>query len=138
MTRNLNKINNIKPKFPEILKDCMGLITKACEKANIDRTTYYNWRNDDPEFARACDYVQEHVGDFVESKLYKLVNDENPTAVIFYAKTKLKNRGYVERIETTGKDGAAIETNVSFKTDKTDARILEEYKNAIMAGQTNL
>lgn len=139
MSKKDYRTNNKKEKFPEILKECMGLVTKACEKADISRTTYYEWRKEDPAFAIACDYVQEHVGDFVESKLYKLVNDENATAVIFYCKTKLKNRGYVERIETTGKDGDAIEMNVNFKSNNTDERILAEFKaEAIIEAQNRI
>lgn len=133
-----NKSYNIKEKFPEILKECMGLVTNACDKAGIGRSAYYDWRKSDPVFAKMCDDVQEHVGDFVESKLYKLINEGNASAIIFFSKTKLKNRGYVERIETTGKDGAAIETKVSFATDKTDERIIQEYKAKLITGQSNL
>jgi hypothetical protein len=144
MSKTTNRLNNIKKQFPEILRECMGLVTKACEKAGVGRTTYYEWRKDDPEFATLCDATQEYVGDFVESKLYKLINDENPTAILFYCKTKLRNKGYVERIETTGKDGGPIEIQ-KFKTVDTDKAILVSYeqeaiekaKNKLTEGQTN-
>ncbi len=141
-----SKAHNIKPKFPQIMKESMGIISSACKKAGIDRDTYYRWRKEDPEFAKACDEAYDHAADFVESKLYQLINEGNPSAIIFYSKTKMKNRGYVERIETTGKDGGAIETNVQFKPNKTDERILEEMKaellaeaqNSIISAQSNM
>lgn len=142
----INRTNIVKEKFPGILKESKGLVSMACDKAGICRTAYYEWRKKDPAFAAACDEVQEYVGDLVEGTLFKLIKQENPTAVLFYCKTKLKNRGYVERVETTGKDGGAIETSVQFKPNKTDERILEEMKaellaeaqNSIISAQSNM
>lgn len=141
-----SKSNTIKPKFPQYMKESMGIVSRACDKAGIDRCTYYEWRERDPEFAKACDEAYDHAADFVESKLYQLINEGNPSAIIFYSKTKMKSRGYVERIETTGKDGGAIETSVQFKVNKTDERILEEMKaellaeaqNSIISAQSNM
>lgn len=47
----------------------------------------------------------ESVLDIAESKLIENIKDNDNTAIIFYLKTKGKNRGYVERTEVTGKDG---------------------------------
>lgn len=110
----INRTNKIKENFPELLKKSLGIVTNACKAANINRETYYSWRNKDPEFAAACDAAQEFTGDFVESKLLKLIDQEDTSAVIFYCKTKLKNRGYIERREQTGKDGAPVEYNFNF------------------------
>lgn len=145
-TRKPHRTNTIKNKFPEILEQCSGFVTSACRVAGISRTTYYEWHKEDKAFADACDEVQELVGDMVENYLMKLIKEKNPSAIIFYSKTKLKNRGYVERVETTGKDGGAIEANVQFKVNKTDERILEEMKaellaeaqNSIISAQSNM
>lgn len=90
---------SIKENFPEILCKAMGIVTNACKNAGICRDTYYDWRNSDPEFAAKCDKAHEYAGDFVESKLYELINDKNPASVIFYCKTKLSGRGYMEKKE---------------------------------------
>lgn len=50
--------------------------------------------------------VDETTLDFVESKLLELLVKGDKTAIIFYLKCKGKHRGYVERSEITGKDGA--------------------------------
>jgi hypothetical protein len=38
--------------------------------------------------------------------------------MIFFLKTKGKSRGYVERIENTGKDGGAIEISFVYPDEK--------------------
>ena len=43
--------------------------------------------------------------DFAESKLMELMAKGTPSAIIFYLKCQGKERGYVERVESTGKDG---------------------------------
>ena len=50
--------------------------------------------------------------DFAESKLYELVDDKHPTAIIFLLKTKGKDRGYVERQEFDIEGG--LNLNVEF------------------------
>ena len=85
-----------KKDFPEVLKECRGMIASACSKSGIHRATYYRWKDEDPDFKEACDMAVQQVNDFVEAKLLKLINDEVPAAVIFYCKTRLRDRGYAE------------------------------------------
>ena len=49
-----------------------------------------------------------HKFDFAESELMKLIKDGNVAATIFFLKTQGKARGYIERQEVTGADGAPI------------------------------
>ena len=84
--------------FIKALESTLGNITGACAKARVSRQTYYNWMKNQ-EFADEVDAVNEANLDYAESKLLSLIRQENPTAIIFYLKTKGKKRGYVERIE---------------------------------------
>lgn len=90
------------------LESSLGVVTSACAKAGVGRTQFYNWLKDDPEFKQKVDDIENIAFDFVESQLYKQIQDNNTTATIFWLKTKGKNRGYSERTEITGRDGEAI------------------------------
>lgn len=87
-----------KKKFLGFLKESGGIITIACENTGISRTTFYNWRNADMYFRQAVDEILGMQGDFVESRLLDLIKAGDTTATIFYCKTKLKNRGYSEKM----------------------------------------
>ena len=70
-----------------------------CKEIKINRQTYYNWMEKDEKFATAIEDEQEGLIDFVESKAFNLINEKNPTMIIFFLKTKGKHRGYVETQE---------------------------------------
>jgi hypothetical protein len=122
-----DKMIEKKARFPEVLRDSLGIVTNACLKLKIGRPTYYKWCREDPEFNAACDAVQEYTMDFVEGKLLELINEKHPAAIIFYAKTKGKNRGYVERMETTGAGGGAIKNEVEVLSGP-DLETFERYR----------
>lgn len=107
-----------------------GIVTDACGSIGLARSTFYEWLKVDAEFKAAVDEIQETALDFVESKLFQKINGvtlagrsgedgeqlvyEQPpsdTAIIFYLKTRGKKRGYIERTEITGADGAPLQVN---------------------------
>lgn len=94
-----NKSLHIKKQLLTALEESLGVVTTACKKANISRVTFYDYYKHDPEFKKQVDELDNVALDFAESKLFKLINEENATAIIFYLKTKGKIRGYVESIE---------------------------------------
>ena len=119
MEKSKNEIENKQQKqhikkeaFLEALEKSMGIVSQATKKVGIDRTTPYRWMKEDTEFEDKVMEIQNVVGDFAETKLYELVNDGVPSAVIFLCKTKFKNRGYVERQEITGMDGKNLDINI--------------------------
>ena len=83
----------------EALEASLGIVSTAAKKANVGRTTHYRWMEEDQEYKKAVNQIQDSVLDFAESHLYKLVKEGNPAATIFYLKTKGKKRGYIERQE---------------------------------------
>lgn len=116
-----DRFDNNKKKLLEGLEKYNGIISSACQFAGLDRQTFYNYKRDDQEFAKAVEDINEAAIDFVEGKLFEKINgikivskdvvyDQPPsdTAIIFYLKTKGKKRGYVERQEITGKDGESF------------------------------
>lgn len=80
-----------------------GRVCDACEKVGINRKTYAQWLREDPEFAREVDAMEETVNDWYEDAFKKLVKEGNPQAVIHSAKTRLRHRGYGEKLEVEAK-----------------------------------
>lgn len=122
---------NTKPpleQFEQIANACGGILSDIAANFKVARNTVYNWCEADPEFKEALADSRERFVDLAESNLRKLVagvpaieKDElgnsrfagwverpSETAIIFTLKTRGKKRGYVERQEVTGADGADL------------------------------
>ena len=103
-----NKTEHTKKALLQALEKSLGVVTTACKKLGIGRTTYYDWYNTDKEFAAQVDDLQNVALDFAESQLHQQIADDNTSATIFYLKTKGKKRGFVERTEHTGIEGTRL------------------------------
>lgn len=102
----------------EALEQTLGVVTTACRKIGMERSTVYNWLKNDPDFKAKYDELQSVALDFAESKLHQRIAEGSDACTIFYLKTKGKGRGYVERTEISG-GGAPI----AIKVVTTDADI---------------
>lgn len=106
----------------EALNKSSGIVASACKAANISRFTFYKWYNEDEEFREKVDDVQELQKDFAEALILKKMKEGDTTMIIFYAKTKMKDRGYSERVEHTGANGEpllrAAEIDISKLTEE--------------------
>ena len=96
----MNKTEQHKKAILEALEQTLGVVTSACRKVGVGRTTFYGWLNDDEEFAKAVQDIENVALDFAESQLHQQIKSGNPSSTIFYLKTKGKKRGYIERMET--------------------------------------
>jgi len=85
----------------QALIDYKGIVSDACKKVGISRKTFYEWIKEDPEFAAAVEDAKEQAIDFVEGRLFNLIENEDTTATIFFLKTRGKNRGYREKEDET-------------------------------------
>lgn len=85
----------------EIIR-CKGFKTVACTNVKLNPRTFRQWMADDAEFRQAVEDAVEIARDFrddkAEQKLFEQVEGGDTTAIIFYCKTRLKNRGYTERV----------------------------------------
>lgn len=104
------------------LEQSLGVVTVACKKAEIPRSTFYKWINEDEDFAKEVKDIDNIALDFAESQLHKQISDNSTSATIFYLKTKGKKRGYIERQEITGADGMPTNFQIEIidKTEDTD------------------
>lgn len=83
----------------EAAKGSRGFVTAIAKTLGCSRTHIYNLMEKYPTFKQAIIDEREEIKDFAESKLFSLIDDANPTAIIFYLKTQARDRGYVERQE---------------------------------------
>ena len=95
----MNKTEQHKKAILEALESSLGVVTSACKKVGVGRTTFYGWLKDDEAFADKVKDIENVALDFAESQLHQQIKTGNSTATIFFLKTKGKKRGYVERQE---------------------------------------
>jgi len=97
----MNKSEHLKKELLSALRNSLGVVSTACEKLGISRTTYYKYYNEDRSFKEQVDNIGEATIDFAESKLFELIKSGNVTATIFFLKTKGKKRGYIEKQDSS-------------------------------------
>lgn len=90
------------------IQDAKGILAQAARALGCSRQTVSNYIERFATVKAAYEEANETNIDFVESKLMSNINSGDTTAIIFFLKTKAKNRGYVERQEVVGKDGGEI------------------------------
>lgn len=85
-----------KKQFLKAIEGSGGNITLVCKRMNCHRDTFIKAMEENPELSHALTVAEEEFGDLVESKIAQHIKEGNVTMTIFYAKTKLKKRGYIE------------------------------------------
>lgn len=123
MEKSMNESRHIKKEsILKSLEQSLGVVTVACKKADVPRSTFYKWLKEDEDFAEQVKDIENIALDFAESQLHKQISDNSTAATIFYLKTKGKKRGYIERQEITGADGMPnnFQIEIIDKTEDTD------------------
>lgn len=95
----MTDVTRVTPKKESVIKaleQSLGIITSACKAVNISRKTFYQWMKDDKEFAERVRNMSELALDFTETALLKNIKEGKEASIIFYLKTKGKERGYIE------------------------------------------
>lgn len=89
-----------KAKFLKALEARMMNVTAACEAVEISRSIAYKWKSNDPDFAEKWKEVEESFYDKLETTMFaKALTEQDNTMLIWLSKTKMKHRGYVEKVE---------------------------------------
>lgn len=83
----------------EALKKSLGVVSAACQMCNVERSTFYNYMERDPEFKKQVEDLENYCMDFVETQFLKNIQQGNTAEILFYLKTKGRKRGYSERTE---------------------------------------
>jgi hypothetical protein len=130
MAKEQNKIPQAAAKaaFLQAMAKSFGNVSASAKAVGVSRATPYLWAKEDPEFKKEMESIdyQEAYMDAIEQKLAKLgLIDENPTVLIFLAKTKAKSRGYIETQESKH---SGIPGNITINvTSKENAEKLQEF-----------
>jgi len=110
----------------EIFRNNATDVSRTCKAIGIARKTFYEWYNTNQEFHDAVVEAREEMKDFAESQLYMLMKGipkfdatgkhigwaqrPDTACIIFFNKTKNKDRGYIERVEVRANtDNQAID-----------------------------
>ena len=125
-----------KRRLLEALRKSLGVVTTACEKADVSRRVYYDWMKKDPKFRADVNDMNEVALDFAESQLFKNIQNGKEASTIFYLKTKGKKRGYIERQEIDGRveNDVTIRKGVNLKK-LTDEQLMQLEELANTAGE---
>ncbi len=98
------RIRNQKVLFLEKLKET-PIVELVCKKLGVGRTTYYRWRQQDHEFAKAADEAilagSLIINDMAESQLISAIKDKNLGAIIFWLRHH--HPTYTNKIEVTAR-----------------------------------
>jgi hypothetical protein len=76
--------------------DNYGHISNACKKVKINRSTFYEWKEDLP-FKEAFEEAIETHNDTIEQRILRLALDGDKDMLKFWAKTKMKKRGFTDK-----------------------------------------
>ena len=111
--------------FIQIFKSNATNLSSSCRAFKINRKTFYDWYNADENFREAVEEARMEIKDFGESQLFTLmkgipkldkkgkligwISRPDTAAIIFFNKTKNKDRGYVERMEIRNREEPTID-----------------------------
>ena len=94
----MSKKEHIKKKMLiESLENSLGIVSTACTKVNISRSSFYKWYKEDGEFRKKVDEIDSVKLDFVESQLFKNIQNLKEKSIIFYLQHKGHKRGYIQK-----------------------------------------
>ena len=96
------------------LGESHGMIAPAARSLGCSRDTIRRYLAEYPEIAQAIEDANEEVNDMTELKLFDAIQRGEAWAICFRLKTKAKDRGYVERGELTGTNGAPVKLKLVY------------------------
>jgi len=120
------RTTNGKNLMVDAMQKALGIVSTASKIAGVSRSQHYEWINNDPEYMQRINDVAEMAKDFVESKLFEQIKDGSTTATIFYMKCKMRERGYIEKVDV---DMSVNRPDLSDMTTEEIRRYIIEKKN---------
>jgi hypothetical protein len=94
------------------LAELQGNIAAVARRFDVHRSSLQEFIGKSTELQKVLQDARDGMVDNAESALYRAVIGGEAWAVCFFLKTQGKARGYIERSEVTGMDGAPIPIQV--------------------------
>lgn len=86
--------DTLKKKLIEAMEESLGVIKTACKSCKCSRQSFYNFLEDDEDFAKEIKLGKRISHDFVRSMLIENIKDKKEASVFFYMKTQM---GWIEK-----------------------------------------
>lgn len=109
--------------FIQYFVQSLGHIDKACKAAGIARSTYHHWYATDSNFKEQLLSNIEAINDNIEQVIVARALKGDNQLLIFWAKTKMKHRGFVERVENVNINA---DINIELTEDR-KSELLEKF-----------
>ncbi|UVK37390.1 hypothetical protein LHFGNBLO_004416 [Mesorhizobium sp. AR10] len=111
----------------QALEQAGGIRTIAAEKLAVHRSTLHTFLVRHPALQAFADEVEEVLKDVAETRIIQAIRAGEMSTVRWYAEMKMKDRGYVRRVEQTGAGGGPVE-----HTQKMDLSVLTDEELEIL------
>lgn len=141
------KVRLRQEKFIEVFRKSQFNITNACKALSIRRGLVKEWCAADPDFQAELEELQDEKEDYVEDKLFQLIEAGNMPATIFASKIMLQQPNFGRRhkyIEQPQKIEATVEHTHKFDQDQLDAIVRgrltdrQKYENLLELDDPNV
>ncbi|MDR1096509.1 MAG: hypothetical protein LBL57_00090 [Tannerella sp.] len=107
------KTNTKKKAMIAALESSLGVVSLACEATGVSRTQHYKWLNTDESYKKQVESIADIALDFAESRLHERIKSGDTASIIFYLKTKGKNRGYTEKSEIEASANVTVRKGIA-------------------------
>jgi predicted AlkP superfamily pyrophosphatase or phosphodiesterase len=108
------------------LEKYYGILAPSLKECNCSYYLHNKWLNEDDNYAKAIEEINQKTIDFVESKLFKLISEGDRTAIIFYLKCRAKDRGYVEKYQIDQTFIEPVKINYIYPDDENNLLLTDE------------
>lgn len=109
------------PQIKAALRKNAAVLTLAARDLGCDRSNIVKRIERTPELQDLVAQIEQEVGDAAEAVIKNKILAGDGETARWYARYKLRDRGYSQRIEQTGVNGAAIAQTVDVRISYVDA-----------------
>jgi len=126
----MGTLSKLEKKLVESFKKNNAVVSATCESLRISRNTFYLHLKANQAFRDAIDEIKYRIDDMLEqTAVAKALVDKDTAMLIFMLKTRLKNRGYIERIQTEVESRNTTTLNFNGMTFDEKLALMKELEN---------